>query len=136
MQEFYMRQVKLPPHVEATVLPNDDGTFDIYVNSELPEEKQREAFDHEVRHIKLDHLYNYDPVVINELEADEQITVSPIQNVNSVDLKQKLTTARPQNSKRKKKMPTPQYPTSPDELWEHNQKMLLRWEEKWLYDVG
>ena len=70
MQEFYLRLVRLPPHVEATVLPNQDGTFDIYVNESLPEEQQRRAFDHEVRHIQLDHLYNCDPVSLNELEAD------------------------------------------------------------------
>ena len=77
MQEFYLRLVRLPLHVEAAVLPNDDGTFDIYVNESLPEEQRRRAFDHEVRHIRLDHLYRCDPVALGELEADGKQPVCP-----------------------------------------------------------
>jgi hypothetical protein len=50
-------------------LPNDDGTFDVYVNINLPDELQRRAIDHELRHIRKDHFYNDDPVWLNEQEA-------------------------------------------------------------------
>jgi len=51
------------------VLPNDDGTFDIYINEILPEEIQNKALEHELEHIRRDHLYNDDPVGRNEKEA-------------------------------------------------------------------
>lgn len=53
-------------------LPNDDCTFDIYINANLPEEWQRQALDHELEHIRRDHFYNEDPVWLNEQEADDK----------------------------------------------------------------
>lgn len=64
-----MRLIALPGTVPAVVLPNDDGTFDIYINAALPEELQDRALRHELQHINLDHLYNGDPVWLNEREA-------------------------------------------------------------------
>ena len=66
---IFVRSVPLPEAVRAVVLPNDDGTFDIYINSTLPEELQLRALDHELEHIRRDHLYNDDPVWLNEQEA-------------------------------------------------------------------
>ncbi len=66
---IFVRSVPLPEAVRAVVLPNDDGTFDIYINSTLPEELQQRALDHELEHIRRDHFYNDDPVWLNELEA-------------------------------------------------------------------
>lgn len=59
----------LPDSVRAVTLPNDDGTFDIYINSRLPQELQERALSHELGHIQKDHFYNDDPVWINEEEA-------------------------------------------------------------------
>ena len=50
-------------------LPNSDGTFDIYINQNLPEEWQEAALRHELNHIRMDHFYNEDPVAANEAEA-------------------------------------------------------------------
>lgn len=69
MYDIYVRYVALPYKTEAVVLPNDDTTFDIYINTQISQKKQKEALKHEIRHIKKDHLYNEDPVVINESEA-------------------------------------------------------------------
>lgn len=68
---IFIRFLPLPERVRAVTLPNDDGTFDIYINSSLPEELRYKALDHELRHIGQDHFYNDDPVWINEQEADE-----------------------------------------------------------------
>lgn len=59
----------MPSTVRAVVMPNDDSTFDIYINSTLPEELQIRALEHELAHIKQDHFYNDDPVWLNEEEA-------------------------------------------------------------------
>ena len=66
---IFVRMIPLPHAVRAVVLPNDDGTFDIYINSTLPEEIQSKALEHELEHIRRDHLYNDDPVGLNEQEA-------------------------------------------------------------------
>lgn len=66
---FFVRLVALPLAVEGVTIPNDDGTFDVYINSNLPLEKQGQVLMHELEHIKKDHFYNEDPVWINEAEA-------------------------------------------------------------------
>ena len=66
---FFARLIPLPPAVEGVTIPNDDGTFDVYINANLPLEKQAEVLAHEMEHIKKDHFYNEDPVWINEAEA-------------------------------------------------------------------
>jgi transcriptional regulator with XRE-family HTH domain len=53
--------------------PCDDGTFDIYINSRLPDKCQETALTHELEHIKKDHFYNYDSVVINEMVANKAV---------------------------------------------------------------
>jgi hypothetical protein len=68
---IFIRLVKLPSDsVRAVTIPNDDGTFDIYINARLPEELQRKALEHELNHIRKDHFYNDDPVWVNEEEAE------------------------------------------------------------------
>ncbi|MBQ3146833.1 MAG: hypothetical protein IJB91_03800 [Oscillospiraceae bacterium] len=66
---IFVRSIPLPEAVKAVVLPNDDGTFDIYINSNLPEEVQQKALVHELEHIRRNHFYNDDPVWLNEQEA-------------------------------------------------------------------
>ena len=69
MGNVYVRTVSLPPSVRAVTLPNDDATFDIYINAELPEELQVKALEHELEHIRLGHFYDEAPVGENEREA-------------------------------------------------------------------
>ena len=66
---IFVRLIPLPIAVRAVTLPNNDGTFDIYVNADLPEELQNKALEHELEHINRDHFYNDDPVWLNEQEA-------------------------------------------------------------------
>lgn len=51
----------------AVAAPDDD--FVVFVNDALCPDAQREAAEHELRHIRLDHFYDDEPVVISELEA-------------------------------------------------------------------
>lgn len=66
---IFVRMIALPETVPAVTIPNDDGTFDIYINAVLPDERQNRALEHELQHIRLDHFYNEDPVGMNEQEA-------------------------------------------------------------------
>lgn len=67
--DVFIRFVPLPYSVRAVTLPNDDGTFDVYINDNLPDELRRKALRHELEHIKKDHFYDCNPVWINEQEA-------------------------------------------------------------------
>lgn len=55
--DYYVRYADFPRTVNAVTMPNDNGTFDIYINSALPDEAQTEALAHEVRHIRREHFY-------------------------------------------------------------------------------
>ena len=51
---IFVRLIPLPNAVRAVTIPNDDGTFDIYVNKNLPDELQDRALTHELEHIRRD----------------------------------------------------------------------------------
>jgi len=73
---YFTRYVALPSAVKGVTVPNDDGSFSIYINSALPDAQQRATLDHEVRHIVRDHFYN-DRATVAEVETDAE-TVAPI----------------------------------------------------------
>ena len=57
MIDYYVRPIPLPRRVEGVSIPNDDGSFDIYINSNLPPELQQKTLEHELRHLKAEHFY-------------------------------------------------------------------------------
>ncbi|MGI5976173.1 MAG: hypothetical protein ACOX68_00555 [Candidatus Limivicinus sp.] len=69
MTDYYVRLVKLPIKVEGAASPNPDGSFNIYINSQLSQEKQDEVLQHELRHIKEEHFYLDMPVERMERQA-------------------------------------------------------------------
>lgn len=71
---IFVRFVSLPFGVKGVTLPNDDCTFDVYINSNLDETIQQDTLKHELEHIFLDHLYiKYESVTIEELTANKVI---------------------------------------------------------------
>lgn len=69
--EYYIRRVPFPNRsVRAATFPNDDGSFDVYVNALLSEAEQQRALAHELRHIRLGHFYSDEPLSQKEAEAD------------------------------------------------------------------
>lgn len=66
MGEIFCYLVDMPYRIDATAIPNDDGTYTIYVNSRLSIERQRKAYLHEIRHIKNDDFYK--DINVNEIE--------------------------------------------------------------------
>lgn len=70
MIDVFIRYVKLPPHINGLTVPNDDGTFDVYINSTLCQKRQQGALRHETEHIKKDHFYDdIKPIELVEHEA-------------------------------------------------------------------
>ena len=70
--DYFVRIVQFPNAAnKGIVCPNDDGTFDIYLNSLYPDLK--EGYDHEVRHLLLDHFGSYKSIEAIEREAPEKM---------------------------------------------------------------
>ena len=70
MTDTYVRLVSLPTRVEGVTLPNDDGSFDIYINSRLSPLRQQETLEHELRHIRHEHFYLDMDIARMERQAD------------------------------------------------------------------
>ena len=70
MPQVFIRTIPLPYTVHGLVTPNDDGTYNIYLNENLPEARRR-CLSHELAHISGDHLYDDRPVEELEMEADK-----------------------------------------------------------------
>ena len=69
MNCIFIRRITLPGTVRGVTVAAPDDDFIVFVNDSLCMDTQRQAAEHELRHIRLDHFYHDEPVVINELEA-------------------------------------------------------------------
>lgn len=65
--DFMIRLVSLPSSVPGMAVQADDF-INIFINEDLPFDKQLEAVKHEVRHIELDHFY--DDRSVSEIEDE------------------------------------------------------------------
>ncbi len=66
---IFIRRLALPGSVRGVAVAAPDDDFIVFVNDSLCPDAQRAAAEHELRHIRLDHFYDEEPVVISELEA-------------------------------------------------------------------
>ena len=71
MYDVFVRVLKLPRKVKGVTVTDSEGAYCVFVNSEISKKEQQKALLHELKHIKLQHLYNNLPVLINEREAEE-----------------------------------------------------------------
>lgn len=69
MPEYFVRLIRLPIKVEGVTVPNSDGSFSVYINELLSENKRREVLEHELRHITAEHFYVDMPVECMERQA-------------------------------------------------------------------
>ena len=69
MPDYFVRLLRLPIKVEGVTVPNSDGSFSIYINELLPENKRGEVLEHELRHISAEHFYVDMPVEHMERQA-------------------------------------------------------------------
>jgi len=70
MIDYYVRLVALPRTVEGVSIPNDDSSFDIYLNSRLSPQRQQEVLEHELNHLRREHFYLDLPISLMERQAD------------------------------------------------------------------
>lgn len=69
MNNVLIRELEFPITVEGVTVKDTNGDYNVYINALLPPEKKQAAIDHELAHIKLDHLYKETAVKQDEDEA-------------------------------------------------------------------
>ena len=82
--EARVRLVTLPDGVRGTVLPNEDGDYDVYLNDRYPPEQRQKTLEHELRHIRLAHFSDDRPLSELEEEADGRETIPCFDSLDSL----------------------------------------------------
>lgn len=60
MNDIFIRElVELPYTVKGVTVKDENGDFNIYINSNLCPYERDAALKHEITHIKKDHLYSH-----------------------------------------------------------------------------
>ena len=57
---IFIRETKMPLTIRAFTVPDENGDYNIYINSDLSDEAKKSALEHEKRHIEN-----------NDFESDE-----------------------------------------------------------------
>lgn len=68
--DVFVYYAAFPYSIKGVTTPNSDGTFTVYINSELPLAQQQTALRHELSHVRQDHFYDCAGVAENEQDAD------------------------------------------------------------------
>lgn len=64
--DYYIRIVKLPSGIKAMIIPNDDSTFSLYLDSHRTWEQWLDDWEHELWHIIREDFYNNKPIWVVE----------------------------------------------------------------------
>lgn len=83
MNDIYTVLLDMPPGVEGQVRRTASGDYYIFLNACHTVETQKEAYDHEVRHILSGHYEDERQVQELELEADRLILFDEIMNAEA-----------------------------------------------------
>lgn len=74
MEDYFVRTIKLPGSIKGITCPHEDGTYSVYINSDLSEGCTRKTLKHELNHIEKDHFYDdVKSIEAVEAEADDFI---------------------------------------------------------------
>lgn len=68
MEEFIIRLTSFPTKIKGVTRLDDEGNYNIYINSNLSKETQYKAYLHEIDHIRERH---FDYNTRKDLVADE-----------------------------------------------------------------
>lgn len=58
MNNIIVRRIPLPPKVNAMTSADPEGDYNVYINLDIPESRQKTAFFHEISHITKSHFYS------------------------------------------------------------------------------
>ena len=70
MDNIVCRKIDLPGKINAITVVDENGDYNVYVNSRLSVIEQKNAFSHEKRHITKCHFYCNKNIIACEREAD------------------------------------------------------------------
>ena len=69
MNRVFIRPIPLPQTVEGTIVEDENGDYNIYINSNIPSNRVRDTIIHELKHGAHGHLHN-EVWDISKKEAD------------------------------------------------------------------
>lgn len=72
MNEIIVRYQDLPVSVKSFTLTDENDDYNIYINSNLDTFQQREAYNHELLHIKNNHFYRDTTAAIDEADIKNE----------------------------------------------------------------
>ena len=75
MREIIYRIIDAPLSFHAFTIPDEDGVYNVYVNSNLCPEARERAIRHELEHIRRGHLEDERPVAELEKEVENALQV-------------------------------------------------------------
>jgi len=130
--DYFVRLVPFPNgSADGAVMPNDDGTYSVYLDANADEAHRREALDHELRHIEGNHFGSEAPIEALEAEASGRgVMAAPAETVPS-------ETGAPDTAQEASQAPAPAKPaTVPKGVWRPEDPMplppspwLINWQE-------
>lgn len=69
MNDIIVRVTDLPCSVRGMTSPDANGDYNIYLNARLNFETQQKTYNHELKHIKMNHFESFKSVAECEREA-------------------------------------------------------------------
>lgn len=76
MNNVLIRELGFPIEIEGVIVVDNNGDYNIYINSNLSDEKKKETLDHELRHLQCDHHYTNVAISDAEAEANQPTPIS------------------------------------------------------------
>ena len=68
MEEVYVRLVRLPSTIYGVTVKDENGDYNVYINSNLSVSAQNRALEHEMKHIERGDFYS--DIGIEKLEEN------------------------------------------------------------------
>lgn len=69
MDDIIVRIIDLPWSIKGVTVVDENGDYNLYLNSRYTYEAQLTAYHHESRHINRNHFYDDNPVAVDEADA-------------------------------------------------------------------
>lgn len=69
MDEIFVRITNFPYKIAGTTIPDENGDYNVYINSQISHDMQCKTLKHELSHIAHEHFYDDKNAVEDEKEA-------------------------------------------------------------------
>ena len=76
MNDIYVRLIRLPDTVRGITAVDENGDYNIYINSNLSNDQQKRVYEHECAHINNNDFDNFDDISFIERRADGKIAIN------------------------------------------------------------